>query len=36
LYLTQSSASTTYATTAALDSINGESDQFILPGQIFG
>ena len=25
-----------YATTAALDSINGESDQFILPGQIYG
>jgi len=25
-----------YATTAALNNINGESDQFILPGQIFG
>jgi len=25
-----------YATQAALDSINGESDQFILPGQIYG
>jgi hypothetical protein len=36
LYLTQSSASTTYATTEALNNINGESDQFILPGQIFG
>lgn len=31
-----SSASTTYATQAALNSINGESDQFILPGQIYG
>lgn len=36
IYLTQSSASTTYATTAALNNINGESDQFILPSQIFG
>ena len=36
LYLTQSSASTTYATTAALNNINGESDQFILPSQVFG
>ena len=35
-YLTQASASTTYATIAALNNINGESDQFILPGQIFG
>jgi hypothetical protein len=35
-YLTQASASTIYATQAALNSINGESDQFILPGQIFG
>ena len=25
-----------YATTAALNNINGESDQFILPGQIYG
>ena len=36
LYLTQSSASTTYATQADLNNINGESDQFILPSQVFG
>jgi hypothetical protein len=36
LYLTQSSASITYATQSDLNNINGESDQFILPGQIFG
>ncbi len=35
-YLTISSASTTYATQTDLNNINGESDQFILPGQIFG
>lgn len=36
LYLTQSSASITYATQSDLNNINGESDQFILPGQIYG
>jgi hypothetical protein len=35
-YLTQVAASTTYATQLSLNNINGESDQFILPGQIFG
>jgi hypothetical protein len=35
-YLTIASASTIYATQTDLDNINGESDQFILPGQIYG
>ena len=35
-YLTQASASTTYATQADLNNINGESDQIILPSQVFG
>jgi hypothetical protein len=35
-YLSNSSASVTYATKLELQNINGESDQFILPGQIYG
>jgi hypothetical protein len=34
-YLTQISASSTYATKIELQNIDGSSDQFILPGQIF-
>jgi hypothetical protein len=34
--LSSISASETYATQLSLNNINGESDQFILPGQIFG
>jgi hypothetical protein len=35
-YLTQTTANNTFATQTALNAINGESDQFILPSQIFG